>query len=510
MQQLADARPATRQPGRRHRVRRSLREEAHQPRRARRDDLPRRRHQRAEGPARPSRSRHGHRSQARSRPRRSRLDPRAERYPPHRRQLHRRQHLRQDPRHVRRPRPRHHRSRPLDPGRDPRPRRHARRRRHLPRHGRPRQGQGHRAVPQDEGARSAARQELPRLARRPRRADQAGRHEGPQPHPQGRRAGFSRSPRRLASSACPPRRFASASSTPASAPSPSPTSCSPLLRTRSSSASTSGPTARPPRSPSAKTSRSACTPSSTSCRTRSPRRCTACSSRSSRRTTPAAPRSSTSSRSPRSARSPAAVVTDGLIRRDQQVRLLREGDEVWKGKIASLKRFKDDVCEVRQGVECGIDLAGFKDIQVGDIIESFTTETLAAELGQNSAAARKAEKAEKEREAAAAAAATAENSSQRLIKFNHHQYKKAGSNPGLFLLSALSSVTVLIESGNNFTVTVFPPARNLHICSAAPRSATEHTSVPSGFTNPSASSHVPVVSTLFAPTSTKWLRCFIR
>ncbi|NYF53156.1 translation initiation factor IF-2 [Tunturiibacter gelidoferens] len=103
-------------------------------------------------------------------------------------------------------------------------------------------------------------------------------------------------------------------------------------------------------------------------------------------------------------------VTDGLIKRDQQVRLLREGAEVWKGKIASLKRFKDDVSEVRQGVECGIDLAGHKDIRVGDVIESFTTETLAAELGQNSAAARKAEKAEKEREAAAAAAAAnAEN-----------------------------------------------------------------------------------------------------
>jgi translation initiation factor IF-2 len=98
-------------------------------------------------------------------------------------------------------------------------------------------------------------------------------------------------------------------------------------------------------------------------------------------------------------------VTDGIIKRDQQVRLLREGAEVWKGKIASLKRFKDDVSEVRQGVECGIDLAGHKDIRVGDVIESFTTETLAAELGQNSAVARKAEKAEKERAAAAAAAA---------------------------------------------------------------------------------------------------------
>ncbi len=100
-------------------------------------------------------------------------------------------------------------------------------------------------------------------------------------------------------------------------------------------------------------------------------------------------------------------VTDGLIKRDHQVRLLREGVELWKGKIASLKRFKDDVSEVRQGVECGIDLAGYKDIQVGDTIESFTTEKLAAELGQNSAAARKAEKAEKDREAAAAREAAA-------------------------------------------------------------------------------------------------------
>ena len=98
-------------------------------------------------------------------------------------------------------------------------------------------------------------------------------------------------------------------------------------------------------------------------------------------------------------------VTDGLIKRDAQVRLLREGTEVWRGRISSLKRFKDDVSEVRQGVECGIDLAGHKDIRVGDVVESFTTETLAAELGQNSAVARKAEKAAKEKAAAAAAAA---------------------------------------------------------------------------------------------------------
>jgi translation initiation factor IF-2 len=71
----------------------------------------------------------------------------------------------------------------------------------------------------------------------------------------------------------------------------------------------------------------------------------------------------------------------------------RNGEVLWKGKIASLKRFKDDVSEVRQGVECGIDLGNFKDIQVGDFIEAFTTERLAAELGQT-AAERKAAAAE--------------------------------------------------------------------------------------------------------------------
>jgi len=83
------------------------------------------------------------------------------------------------------------------------------------------------------------------------------------------------------------------------------------------------------------------------------------------------------------------VVRDGIIKRDAQVRVLRNGEEVWKGKISSLKRVKDDVSEVRQGVECGIDLAGYKDIKAGDIIEAFTTEKLAAELGQNSAEAKK-------------------------------------------------------------------------------------------------------------------------
>lgn len=103
------------------------------------------------------------------------------------------------------------------------------------------------------------------------------------------------------------------------------------------------------------------------------------------------------------------TVRDGLIKRDAQVRVVREGNEVWRGKIGSLKRFKDDVSEVRQGVECGIDLAGFKDIQVGDLIEAFTTEKVAAELGQNTAELKRQQMAElaaaKEREKTAEKAA---------------------------------------------------------------------------------------------------------
>ena len=87
-------------------------------------------------------------------------------------------------------------------------------------------------------------------------------------------------------------------------------------------------------------------------------------------------------------------VRDGQIKRDMQVRVLREGQEVWKGKIASLKRFKDDVADVRMGMECGIDLQGFKDIRVGDIIEAFTTEKMAADLGQNTAEKKRQQMAE--------------------------------------------------------------------------------------------------------------------
>ena len=75
------------------------------------------------------------------------------------------------------------------------------------------------------------------------------------------------------------------------------------------------------------------------------------------------------------------MVQDGSIKRDAEVRLLRDNVVVYKGKVGSLRRFKDDVSEVRNGMECGIAIANYGDIKVGDVIEAFTTERIAVELG---------------------------------------------------------------------------------------------------------------------------------
>ena len=64
-------------------------------------------------------------------------------------------------------------------------------------------------------------------------------------------------------------------------------------------------------------------------------------------------------------------VTSGEITRGSKVRFLREGTIIWKGAIASLRRFKDDVREVKQGFECGIGLTDFQDLKPGDVIETF-------------------------------------------------------------------------------------------------------------------------------------------
>jgi translation initiation factor IF-2 len=73
-------------------------------------------------------------------------------------------------------------------------------------------------------------------------------------------------------------------------------------------------------------------------------------------------------------------VVDGSIKRDAEIRLMRDGEQVFKGKLSSLKRFKDDAREVTNGMECGMGIANFNDIQVGDTVEAFVTERVAAEL----------------------------------------------------------------------------------------------------------------------------------
>ncbi len=73
-------------------------------------------------------------------------------------------------------------------------------------------------------------------------------------------------------------------------------------------------------------------------------------------------------------------ISDGLIKRDSEVRLLRDNVVVFKGKVGSLRRFKDDASEVRNGMECGISISNYGDIKVGDVIEAFVTESVAAEV----------------------------------------------------------------------------------------------------------------------------------
>src|SRR5215467_10167751 len=73
-------------------------------------------------------------------------------------------------------------------------------------------------------------------------------------------------------------------------------------------------------------------------------------------------------------------VADGLIKRDSEVRLLRDNVVVFRGKVGSLRRFKDDASEVRNGMECGIAIANYGDVKVGDVIEAFITTRVAAEV----------------------------------------------------------------------------------------------------------------------------------
>jgi translation initiation factor IF-2 len=73
-------------------------------------------------------------------------------------------------------------------------------------------------------------------------------------------------------------------------------------------------------------------------------------------------------------------VRNGVIRRTAKVRVVRDGVEVYQGQLASLKRFKDDVREVKEGLECGIGVENFNDVKVGDVLEAFEIQEIARSL----------------------------------------------------------------------------------------------------------------------------------
>jgi translation initiation factor IF-2 len=81
-------------------------------------------------------------------------------------------------------------------------------------------------------------------------------------------------------------------------------------------------------------------------------------------------------RVPRAGQIAGCYVTDGSVRRTT-ARILRDNVVIFEGKIDSLRRFKDDVSEVKQGFECGLSLERFQDVKTGDVIEAYTTEEVA-------------------------------------------------------------------------------------------------------------------------------------
>ncbi len=80
---------------------------------------------------------------------------------------------------------------------------------------------------------------------------------------------------------------------------------------------------------------------------------------------------------PRVGRVAGCYVTSGVITRGSKVRFLRDGAIIWKGAIASLRRFKEDVREVNSGFECGIGLENYQDLKSGDVIETYDLKEIA-------------------------------------------------------------------------------------------------------------------------------------
>jgi translation initiation factor IF-2 len=80
-------------------------------------------------------------------------------------------------------------------------------------------------------------------------------------------------------------------------------------------------------------------------------------------------------------------VRSGMISRTGRIRVIRDGKEIYDGAIGSLRRFKDDVKEVKEGFECGIGIENFNDIKVGDILECYKKEEVARTLQSANASA---------------------------------------------------------------------------------------------------------------------------
>ena len=74
------------------------------------------------------------------------------------------------------------------------------------------------------------------------------------------------------------------------------------------------------------------------------------------------------------------MVLEGVVRRGSKVRLLRDNTVIWTGELDSLKRFKDDVREVKEGFECGLSLKNYNDIKEGDVVEVFEVKEVARTL----------------------------------------------------------------------------------------------------------------------------------
>ncbi len=75
------------------------------------------------------------------------------------------------------------------------------------------------------------------------------------------------------------------------------------------------------------------------------------------------------------------MVKSGIVTRKNQVHIYREGIEIYTGALSSLKRFKDDVKEVKEGFECGISIENYTEIKVGDVLEVFEMKEIAKKLG---------------------------------------------------------------------------------------------------------------------------------